>query len=93
MTLRKYRLRYNNVNSDELCAFIKSRSGAAPEPKKHRSVYIKQLHQLDDETTFRFMDLPPEMRNLVYEYLITHNKKLGLSADPQLLRVSKQVGG
>ncbi|EME81093.1 uncharacterized protein MYCFIDRAFT_176414 [Pseudocercospora fijiensis CIRAD86] len=42
-------------------------------------------------STFRFLDLPGEMRNDVYKILLTHNKAAGLRASPSILQVNHQI--
>ena len=50
------------------------------------------LTKANDEAAFRFMDLPPELRNLVYrELLVLPNKSL--TCHPQILRASQLIHG
>jgi hypothetical protein len=73
MTLPKYALAYNKKCSpSELRSFVGSQTGTTPPRNTSTKKVIKMLKQLDRDTTrFRFFDMPPEMRNLVYRELLT----------------------
>lgn len=87
-------LNYHSCTAAELQSFIKARTGHDAKPKQARFSYISILRQLDRDATFRFMDLPPEMRNLVYRELLSLNRGKGEnSCFPKIFVASKQIHG
>ncbi|EME38976.1 hypothetical protein DOTSEDRAFT_75618, partial [Dothistroma septosporum NZE10] len=60
---------------EELKQFVKFRGLRDPYPSglTLKAMYVKILDEADREATFRFLDLPAEMRNLVYAELLTFN--------------------
>ncbi|SMQ51486.1 unnamed protein product [Zymoseptoria tritici ST99CH_1A5] len=62
-----------------------------------KSTYVSALRTQDRQATFRFFDLPPELRVVVYSMLLNHQrgdkvgrtKTLASIAYPQILRASK----
>lgn len=95
MTLSKYALDYDKCTRKELRAFVKAKSWDDAETqstsKGTKSYYVSKLRKLDRSMTFRFMDLPPEMRNLVYENLLIRDPSSSRSAFTTVLRTCRQV--
>lgn len=68
----KWLLDYNNCSLEELRDFIKTRTGAAVDEK---DLLAAHLRKMDQALTFpRFMELPPELRVSVYEYLLVDDR-------------------
>ncbi|KXT09979.1 hypothetical protein AC579_9366 [Pseudocercospora musae] len=88
---KMYTMHYNPVSTLELKAFIRTRTHKEPPNGLRRYQYIRMLEEMDRNWTFRFMDLPPEMRNAIYELLLMRFKAQGRKAFLAILRVSKQV--
>jgi hypothetical protein len=65
MTRPKYALDYTQCTIEELQTFIKARTGRPADPDRPRTGYISVLRALNENATFRFFDLAPELRNLV----------------------------
>ncbi|KXT14278.1 hypothetical protein AC579_1274 [Pseudocercospora musae] len=83
---------YTRYRAAELRSFIKERTSEDTNPRDTYCDLIAQLHYLDANATFRFMDLPPEIRLLVYAELLhkegyDENKKVY----PQILATSKFI--
>lgn len=53
--------------------------------------YIHALEVLDARNSFRFLDLLPELRNMVYSELLTIKEEDGKGCWPQILATCKQV--
>ena len=88
MTLQDYTLDYSRYGPKVLRNFVMARlrlSGREYEnaPKKDLA---RRLRRLDRDMNFRFMDLLPELRAHVYEYLFTDSGVFS-----QILAVSKQL--
>lgn len=83
MTLPRYALDYNTCTYKEKRAFIKARTrpeNAKEIKQKIRAIgRVRVLQFLDKIVTFRFMDLIPELRLMIYEHLLT--KVLTLPSD------------
>ncbi|KXS99009.1 hypothetical protein AC578_6177 [Pseudocercospora eumusae] len=62
--------KYTRYRAAELRHFIKERTGKDADPQDTYCDLAAQLHHLDANATFRFMDLPPEIRLLVYAELL-----------------------
>lgn len=70
-------INYHKCTIAELRAFHKSKTGEeAPITKEAcaKDTLLKVLRKIDRTATFRFMDLPPEMRNLIYEQLLSNDR-------------------
>lgn len=91
MTLPKYALTYNSCKIDELRRFFKDRTGKDPDMHSGKRVLVSALKKLDDNATFRFLDLPAEMRNKVYRSLVIYNVDAERKVYPAILRTSKEI--
>ena len=81
-------LKYERCSIVELRTFIHARTGVPSKPKRKKKAYIEHLQELDLQSRFRFLDLPPEMRTIVYTIL------LGCGDEGRclhILRASKRV--
>jgi hypothetical protein len=110
----KWSLDYERLTAAELRQLIHDRMGATLDQKETRTIrncnryqLINRLRKLDREGSFpRFMELPPELRVSVYEFLLVDTTEQdGNEADPLMrslghhsstlhpavLRTSKQV--
>ena len=93
MTLPEFALDYSSCSYDELRRFVKDRTDRKPKgrggkgaPKNSRLIHI--LQELDRKMEgFRFLDMPAELRNNVYEMVLTPHEP----NDTALLRVCKQI--
>ncbi|KAK4540361.1 hypothetical protein LTR36_009318 [Oleoguttula mirabilis] len=70
MTKEQYALDYQHCDVGELEAFIKARTGKDPAAERAKEYYVHKLHKLDHKARFRFFDLAPELRNLMYRELL-----------------------
>lgn len=74
MTIPAFALNYDKCTGLELRAFIKARipgaSSADVAAKIRESGHVAVMYELDHRATFRFMDLMPELRVMVYEQLL-----------------------
>lgn len=88
-------LNYQKCNSDELRGFLHARGFADLVPKRLlKPGLIKTLHQADDNMVFsKLMDLPPELRNICYEFYVAgfSDEPLIMPALPPLARVDKTL--
>ncbi|KAK5124481.1 hypothetical protein LTR85_001698 [Meristemomyces frigidus] len=93
MTKMKFSLDYHDCTTAQLQHFIKTRTGQSAKWKQKKPFYISILRQADRDATFRFLDLAPELRNLVYRELLTwtHEDGANTACYPQILAASKQV--
>jgi hypothetical protein len=87
---RRYVLDYGACTIEEQHTFIYSRSGR-PTAKRTQRFLIEWLRRLDNTATFRFFDLPPELRNQVYDYLLIVPETPQARRFPQILRTCKQA--
>lgn len=64
---------YDAASASELRQYVRDRGLCDPYPQglTLKYLYIRVLEEGDRKKTFRFLDLPPEMRNLVYNELLT----------------------
>ena len=95
MTLIEFSLAYSECSFTELKRFIRDRGiDAKLKDRKHA---IRALQAADREATFRFFDLPPELRNLVYGFALEvedvedDNKLKHVLAEPAILASCRQV--
>jgi hypothetical protein len=67
------RLTYSQSSPAELRQFVKQRNLVDPYPEglTLKYYYLRLLDQADQATSFRFLDLPGEMRNAIYRELLT----------------------
>jgi hypothetical protein len=104
-------LDYESSTAAELRQLIYDRLSATLSAKEKRTIrncnryhLINRLRKLDHEGSFpRFMELPPELRVIVYEYLLVDTRKedaagwfyhMGYGSSalcPAVLRTSKQI--
>lgn len=71
MTKPQYALQYDTCTLKECRRFIHQRTGVEQEPRSSRIAIMRNLRKLDEANTFqRFLDLPKEIRNIIYGYLI-----------------------
>lgn len=89
---------YDFASPQELRKWVRDRSLPDPYPRglTLRYMYIRLLEQADAEWTFRFLDLPPEMRLLIYAELLTFRRctscpRVHEACHTGILRASKQV--
>ena len=68
--MASYGLDYRTCTIEELQAFIRTRGIQHSGQAKTRTAIIKFLERADEDATFRFQDMPPEMRNQVYNELL-----------------------
>lgn len=94
MTLPTFALKYNKYSKQELRGFVKRRLGLSGREfrkslkhrKSSRHDLIERLQKLDQTATFRFLDLPPELRESIYEFALLQPESSRL-----LLPVSRQI--
>ncbi|KAK0318001.1 hypothetical protein LTR82_010991 [Friedmanniomyces endolithicus] len=60
---------YDRYSAKLLRKFIEARTGKCS-PSLEKLCFVQQLVNLDANWTFRFLDLPPEIRNLIYGHLL-----------------------
>ncbi|KAK4545027.1 hypothetical protein LTR36_003578 [Oleoguttula mirabilis] len=85
---------YHACTITELQHLIKARTGQSAKRNHAKRFYISILRQADRDTVFQFLDLPSELRNLVYRELLTLTYDDGdKSCFPQILATSRQVHG
>ncbi|KAK1063081.1 hypothetical protein LTR74_009772 [Friedmanniomyces endolithicus] len=60
---------YDRYSATLLRKFIEDRTGKRS-PSLEKLCFVQQLVDLDANWTFRFLDLPPELRNLIYGHLL-----------------------
>ncbi|EME81253.1 uncharacterized protein MYCFIDRAFT_81327 [Pseudocercospora fijiensis CIRAD86] len=85
-------LDYETCTLKELQLFFKQRSAKElPAYERHdKRFVIRCLRLLDDNFTFRFMDLAGELRNIIYERLLLYNRNRPAPLYPEILRVSRR---
>ncbi|KAI5366410.1 hypothetical protein Slin15195_G079300 [Septoria linicola] len=85
-------MRYQRCKKVELIAFANDRglqvSSSSTRGPSHRD-YVAALTQADKDASLRFLDLPAELRNFIYEALLTLRDSF--SCFPQILQTSKEV--
>ncbi|TKA72907.1 hypothetical protein B0A55_05352 [Friedmanniomyces simplex] len=60
---------YDRYSTKLLRKFVEDRT-RKPSPSLEKFCFVQQLVDLDVNWTFRFLDLPPEIRNLIYGHLL-----------------------
>ena len=85
-------MKYHCCKKEELADFVKTRrltvtSSAISGPT--RQDYLNALRLVDKHITFRFLDLPAEMRVMVYEGLLTLSESG--TCYPKILRACKHI--
>ena len=93
MTLKEFGPSYSTFTFTDLKISLQSRGIEGP--YGDRKQMIRKLRQVDRDTTFRFLDLPPELRNLVYADALTlrhgRDKFSAKSCHPSILATCTQV--
>ncbi|KAM3419807.1 hypothetical protein BST61_g3138 [Cercospora zeina] len=85
-------MRYNRCKKVELVKFAADRGVQVNSKGQNgptRNEHIAALVKADKNPTFRFSDLPPELRNVIYADLLT--LKSSFSCFPQILRTCRQI--
>ncbi|KAK5163379.1 uncharacterized protein LTR77_010752 [Saxophila tyrrhenica] len=87
---------YDLCTAAELKKFVNDRRLQDPYPQgvTLKYFYLRELEKADESLSFRFMDLPAEMRLLTYrQLLVHHNNGQGPVGHlhPQILRTCKMV--
>ncbi|GAB1742308.1 hypothetical protein NU219Hw_g7861t1 [Hortaea werneckii] len=91
MTLPRYGINYNSFKVAELRRLIRAKGGNCRSSER-KSTCLILLRRLDENATFRFMDLPPEMRNFVYRELLNWSDEPSMyGCFPKILQASKQI--
>ena len=92
------RATYESSTPTELRRYIKDRGLPDPYPRglTLKYYYLRLLDRNDEVKSFRFLDLIPELRNMVYNELLTFEVCPNCPAvhepcHPEILRTSKQV--
>ena len=92
------RATYESSTPTELRRYIKNRGLTDPYPQglTLKYFYLRLLDHDDQEKSFRFLDLIPELRNMVYKELLTFELCPNCPAvhepcHPGILRTSKQI--
>lgn len=93
MTKSQYSPAYSKCSDSELRSFITDR-GLGINWTTRKAV-IHALRSADSQSSFRFLDLSPELRNHVYWYLLALREKRGTShrqvCFPEILCTSHQI--
>lgn len=86
-------IKYELCTTDELKRFIFDRGLADPYPggRMLKFYYIRVLKENDRKPSFRFMDLPPEMRNYIYGCLLRFDTSRPRACDPAILETCRQI--
>ncbi|KAI7469309.1 hypothetical protein KC351_g13199 [Hortaea werneckii] len=91
MTLPRYSINYYRLKVPELRRLIRAKGGKCRSSER-KSMCVILLQRLDENATFEFMDLPPELRNCVYRELLSWSEKPRMyECFPQILQASKQI--
>lgn len=88
MTISRFAMDYENYSIAELRRFVRDRTFRVPPKSKKRATLIAQLRTLDQIVRFRFLELPAELRNEVYRYLLSDACP---KRNPGILRVSRLI--
>lgn len=91
MTLKKFGLDYGKCSLSELQCFMKARSLVV---EKRKEACIVALELADTNATFRFEDLPGELRNRVYyELLLLPESEGACRTEYNRMTVTRRVRG
>ncbi|KAI7306260.1 hypothetical protein KC315_g14316 [Hortaea werneckii] len=91
MTLPRYGINYYSFKVAELRRLIRAKGGKCRSSER-KSTCLILLRRLDENATFEFMDLPPEMRNPVYRELLNWSDESSMyRCFPKILQASKQI--
>ena len=86
-------LDYNKCTPTELRAFIRNRSSLKPSDSEElghfrKSHLMARLEMLDKYSRFRFLDLPPELRLEVYQYILIARNRDALEFPRQVIETA-----
>ncbi|KAI7084835.1 hypothetical protein KC356_g6366 [Hortaea werneckii] len=86
-------LNYKRFRTAQLARFARNRNlDVEVRPRQERGCYLRALIDADNDATFRFFDLPAEMRNNVYEHLLRlRDLDHGWRCYPEILATCKQA--
>ncbi|RMY67335.1 hypothetical protein D0864_11608 [Hortaea werneckii] len=86
-------LNYKRFRTAQLAQFARNRNlHVEVRPRQERGCYLRALIDADNDATFRFFDLPAEMRNHVYEHLLRlRDLNHGWKCYPEILATCKQA--
>ncbi|KAK4498326.1 hypothetical protein PRZ48_010984 [Zasmidium cellare] len=85
-------LDYDSYYVEALRKFVRDRGGSCTDKTK-RYLLTRKLKDLDRDWTFRFLDLPVELRVMIYEYLLSMDDLTGHVSTIGLLQVNKEIHG
>ena len=95
MTKAKYGIRYGKWTNKELRQFAQQRN--IDLPHNDRRALIRSLREEDSKASINFLELPPEIRNLIYYELLTPKSDRkdpeSFVCQPHILLSCKQVYG
>ncbi|KAF7186785.1 hypothetical protein HII31_11882 [Pseudocercospora fuligena] len=80
------------ISMDELRKFVRDRGLALPTPATRKAIVNVLLHADETSTFDRIQDLPPELREKIYEFYIdAFPEKLTCPTQPPLTRINRLV--
>ena len=92
MTLPRFGIRYETWSDTQLKEFAQQRSLELT--RDTRNSWIRTLRAKDRSATITFLEFPPEIRNVVYELLLTQHhlsRKRPAVCYPSILATCKQI--
>lgn len=92
MTRSRYAVNYIRYSVEELKTLVLQRGLQLPVEPYRTSALVSLLMDADRKTSFRFEELPAELRNEVYRHLLRfHETAKGLRCWTQILRATKST--
>ena len=95
---KPFTIAYHEYDSATLRGFIVARTlGKAPignydrTRSNDKAKLIDRLERMDKKATFRFMDLPPELRHVVYDYVLVASLPLSRPDQPPITRTCRTI--